>query len=77
MSRISSRNDSLCVNFGLTLGIGQIAAGRHIEIVQRDRIVQAGLLAERHRDVAANRSCRRSRACSCSSNGSRESTTTP
>jgi hypothetical protein len=33
--------------------IGLVAAGRHIEIVHRDRVAQAGSLAERHRNVAA------------------------
>ena len=34
-------------------GVRLVAAGRDIEIVHRDRVAQAGLLAERHRDMAA------------------------
>ena len=34
-------------------GIGNVAARRHVEIMQRDRILQPGPLAEHDRDVAA------------------------
>ena len=39
--------------FRIDLRIGQVAAGRHVEIMQRDRIAQAGALAEHGRDVPA------------------------
>ena len=45
--------------FRIDRGIGNVAAGRHVEIMQRDRIAQAGALAEHRRDVAAIGSCRR------------------
>src|SRR5581483_485086 len=39
--------------FRIDLRIGLVAAGRHVEIMQRDRIAQAGTLAELRRDVPA------------------------
>ena len=33
--------------------VGHVAAGRHVEIMQRDRILQPGALAERDRDMPA------------------------
>ena len=39
--------------FCIDLRIRHVAAGRHVKIVQRDRIAQAGALAEHDRDVAA------------------------
>ena len=52
-ARISSRKASLCANFGLTAGIGHVAARGHVEIMQRDRVAQARALAEHRRDVPA------------------------
>ena len=62
--------------FRIDLRIGLVAAGRHIEIVQRDRIAQPGVLAEHGRDVAAVGLAAK-RLDVDDSNGRREITTTP
>ena len=43
----------LVLEFRIDLGIGLVAAGRHIEIMQRHGLVEAGALAQHHRDMAA------------------------
>ena len=63
--------------FRIDLGVGLVAAGRHVEIVQRDRIAQPGALAERHRDMAAIGLAAEALDVGASSNGRRESTATP
>ena len=50
---ISSRKRELVGEFLVDRRIGNVAAGRHIEIMQRDRILQPGALTEHDRDVAA------------------------
>ena len=50
---ISSRKASLWANFAIERGIGNVAAGRHVEIMQRDRVLQPSALAELTADMAA------------------------
>ena len=62
--------------FRIDLGIGNVAARRHVEIMQRDRVAQAGALAERHADMTAV-GLAAELLDRVVSNGSRERTTTP
>ena len=41
----------LVIELRIERGIGNVAAGRHIEIMQHQRLCELRLLAERHRDV--------------------------
>ena len=49
----SSRKASLCSNFGLIFGVGLVAAGRHVIVMNGHRVAQLCLLAQRDADVAA------------------------
>lgn len=40
------------LEFRIERGIGNVAAGRHVEIMQHQRLVKARRCAERHRDMA-------------------------
>ena len=55
MQRIAGRHlveeRELVLEFRIERRIGNVAAGRHVEIVHGHRRLQTGLVAERHRDV--------------------------